>query len=85
MADSCLKKRKHEKRESILLDSRQPFMNRVAACPTIGLRYWIFDIRYSKLLSPVFCVLSPVSRFPDTRSLISCCPDPALLTDILIA
>jgi hypothetical protein len=29
MADSCLKKRKHEKRESILLDSRQPFMNRV--------------------------------------------------------
>jgi hypothetical protein len=33
MADSCLKKRKHEKRESILLDSRQPFMNRVGLAP----------------------------------------------------
>jgi hypothetical protein len=34
-AKGCLKKQKMKKRENILLDSRQPFMNRVGFSPPI--------------------------------------------------
>ena len=36
-AKGCLKNTKDEKRENILLDSRQPFMNRVCNLPQRGL------------------------------------------------